>query len=48
VVSFGVPHDFVRELLERWPSAGFHWRLVQLSMQRFREHPLNPLPMLRL
>jgi hypothetical protein len=48
IVSFGVPRQFVRQLQERWPDAGFHWRLVQLSLRRFREHPLNPLPMLRL
>ena len=48
VISFGVPRSVVRQLYERWPSAGFHWRLVQLSARRFREHPLSPLPMLRL
>ena len=48
IVSFGVPRQFVRQLQERWPDAGFHWRLVQLSLRRFREHPLNPLPMVKL
>lgn len=31
-----------------WPDAGFHWRLVQLALHRFRTHPLRPLPMVRL
>ena len=48
VLNFGLPRGVVRRLYERWPSAGFHWRLVQLSARRLREHPLSPLPMLRL
>lgn len=44
---FGVPRAFVRELYARWPGAGFHWRLVQLSLGRLRTHPLSPLPMVR-
>ncbi len=31
-----------------WPSAGFHWRLVTLTLDRVRHHPLSPLPMVRL
>jgi len=26
----------------------FHWRLVTLTLDRFRSHPLTPLPMVRL
>ena len=38
----------VNEVYARWPSAGFHRRLVQLSLARLRTHPWSPLPMLRL
>jgi len=44
---FGVPRPFIKSVYEVWPSAGFHWRLVQLTLQRFRAHPLTPLPMVR-
>jgi len=44
---FGVPRPFIKSVYEMWPSAGFHWRLVQLTLQRFRAHPLTPLPMVR-
>jgi hypothetical protein len=46
--SFGVPRAFVSRLFTTWPSAGFHWRLVTLTLDRFRRHPLTPLPMVRL
>ena len=45
---FGVPRAFVARLFATWPSAGFHWRLVTLTLNRFRSHPLTPLPMVRL
>jgi hypothetical protein len=47
-IRFGVPASLVRELFSIWPSAGFHARLVQLTLHRWRSHPLSPLPMLRL
>jgi hypothetical protein len=47
VRRFGVPRRFIKSVYERWPSAGFHWRLVQLTVDRFRAHPLAPLPMVR-
>jgi hypothetical protein len=45
---FGVPRPFVARLFATWPDAGFHWRLVTLTLDRFRRHPLTPLPMVRL
>ena len=45
---FGIPRPFIARLFATWPDAGFHWRLVQLALHRFRTHPLNPLPMVRL
>jgi hypothetical protein len=48
VVTFGLPRVLLREILTAWPSAGFHARLVRLSLRRLRTHPWSPLPMLRL
>jgi hypothetical protein len=45
---FGIPRPFVARLFATWPSAGFHWRLLTLTLDRFRSHPLTPLPMVRL
>ena len=47
LLTFGIPRRFVAELYARWPSAGFHRRLIQLSLQRFRSNPWTPLPMVR-
>ena len=47
LLRFGMPRRFVAELYAKWPSAGFHRRLVQLSLQRFRSNPWTPLPMVR-
>jgi len=38
----------VARLFAAWPSAGFHWRLMTLTLDRVRSHPLTPLPMVRL
>ena len=46
--AFGIPRQFVARLFATWPSAGFHWRLLTLTLDRFRSHPLTPLPMVRL
>jgi len=46
--TFGIPRPFVARLFATWPSAGFHWRLVTLTLDRVRSHPLTPLPMVRL
>lgn len=45
--SFGLSREVIGQVLERWPSAGFHRRLLQLEFQQLRNHPLNPLPMLK-
>jgi len=46
--TFGLPRSLLREIFAKWPSAGFHKRLVQLELRRLRTHPWNPLPMLKL
>ena len=48
LITFGLPRRLLGEIFSTWPSAGFHKRLVQLSLQRLRTHPLSPLPMMRL
>jgi hypothetical protein len=45
---FGMSRQFLARLFATWPSDGFHWRLVQLTLERFRAHPLTPLPMVKL
>jgi len=42
---FGVPRPFIATVRHSWPDAGFHWRLVELTADRFWNHPLSPLPM---
>ena len=46
--GFGIPRPFVADLFATWPDAGFHWRLLTLTLDRFRSHPLTPLPMVKL
>ena len=46
-LTFGLPRTLIADLYERWPSAGFHKRLVQLELGHLRKHPLNPLPVFR-
>jgi hypothetical protein len=45
---FGLARPFIGSLFGTWPSAGFHWRLVELTAAWFPRHPLAPLPMVRL
>jgi hypothetical protein len=45
---FSIPRPVIARLFATWPSAGFHRRLVVLTFDRFRRHPLTPLPMVRL
>jgi len=46
--TFGIPRRFVARLYATWPDAGFHWRLVTLTLEWFTRHPLRPLPMVKL
>ena len=45
--TFGLPRPFIAAVRATWPNGGFHRRLVQLTVDRFWKHPLNPLPMLK-
>jgi len=44
---FGLPRTFIAAVTATWPNAGFHRRLVALTVARFFEHPLTPLPMVK-
>src|SRR5262249_19153384 len=44
---FGLPRSFITAVAATWPSAGFHRRLVELTLDQWRKHPLSPLPMLK-
>ena len=44
---FGLPRTFIAAVAAEWPSAGFHRRLVELTIDRFWKHPLTPLPMVK-
>jgi hypothetical protein len=48
IITFGLPRKFVQDVRSAFPNAGFHKRLIQLSIQRLLSHPLSPLPMYRL
>jgi hypothetical protein len=47
VLRAGLPRALFRELYRTWPDAGFHGNLVRLTLRRWAQHPLSPLPMLR-
>jgi len=46
-LSFGLPRECIRAIRARWPNAGFHRRLAQLTLTRLRSHPLSPIPVLK-
>ncbi|WP_236848255.1 HD domain-containing protein [Chlorobaculum limnaeum] len=45
--NFGLPRRFILEIQRRYPNAGFHLALVRLTIGRLKEHPKDPLPMVR-
>ncbi len=47
VLSFGLPRARIREIRAKWPDVGFHQRLAQLTLNRWRTHPLSPIPALK-
>ena len=47
VRSFGLDRGVMREVFARWPNAGFHAKLVRLTLGRLRTHPTSPIPVLR-
>lgn len=47
LLTFGLARQMIRQAYAIWPSAGFHRKLIQLSLDRFTAHPLSPFPMLK-
>lgn len=47
LLRFGLSGPFVSEVRRVFPNQGFHRRLVELTLQRIRRHPLSPLPMFK-
>lgn len=47
LIHFGMNKHLVKTIQRAFPDAGFHWRLVTLSAQQMRRHPLKPLPMFK-
>jgi hypothetical protein len=47
LLSFGLPRARLRAIFAQWPNAGFHRRLVQLTLREARANPLKPLPVLK-
>lgn len=47
LLTFGLPRERLREIFARWPNAGFHRRLVGLTLREARMHPLRPVPVLK-
>lgn len=46
-IRFGLSREVVRDIRMRYPNAGFHRRLLQLTAGRIRTNPLDPLPMMK-
>lgn len=44
---FGLSRAWIRQVQLAFPDAGFHRKLMQLALQRVRQHPLSPLPMFK-
>lgn len=47
VISFGLNREFISTIQREFPDAGFHLRLVQLSLANTLKHPLRPLPIFK-
>jgi hypothetical protein len=48
MLRFHLPDDFVSDVLDAFPNAGFHKKLVALTLERLKTHPFSPLPMMKL
>ena len=43
----GIPRDFIHQVKNAFPNAGFHRQLVSHACRWTLRHPLNPVPVLR-
>jgi hypothetical protein len=47
LIRFRLPDDFVSDVLDAFPNAGFHKKLLALAIERLKTHPFSPLPMMK-
>ncbi len=47
LIRFRLPDDFVSDVLDAYPNAGFHKILARLAIKRLKTNPLSPLPMMK-
>ncbi|TXT37299.1 MAG: hypothetical protein FD135_3706 [Comamonadaceae bacterium] len=46
LIRFGLPGSYIRLVKQAFPSAGFHRKLLSLTINQFKRSPLRPLPMI--
>jgi hypothetical protein len=47
LIRFRLPDDFVSDVLDAYPNAGFHKILGRLALKRLKTNPFSPLPMMK-
>jgi hypothetical protein len=47
LLRYRLPDDFVSDVLDAFPNAGFHKMLARLTLARLKTHPFSPLPMMK-
>jgi hypothetical protein len=47
LLRFRLSDDFVSDVLDAFPNAGFHAMLGRLTLGRLKTHPFSPLPMMK-
>ncbi len=48
ILPTGLPKAYLGRVVQTFPRAGFHRRLVVFTLRWMRQHPLRPLPMFKL
>ncbi len=48
VISNGVDRNFIKQVKNQLPNAGFHKTLGRFTLLQLTRNPLNPLPMMRI
>ena len=48
VVRFGVDKDFIKQLKQEFPNAGFHKMVAKEQIAWLKSHPKNPFPIFKL
>jgi len=47
IVKFSLSTDYIKNVKIEFPNAGFHKKLIKLTIREFFRNPLKPLPMMR-